>query len=180
MNRDFVNGLIEEATLLQSQITNHALYDQLATKDAPKRLIYGYIGEMVPWFRGTIGRACERAANTPYGDQKRLWLQWAVEEYGHAELLLNAIDLLGGNSSEWGKTQIYESEALCSYMWHIAYRGTYLDNAAGAFIATEGLLRQTLVRALETLGTQILSQRTLDPTKHCGDVRLAIGSELIF
>lgn len=144
-NKEFALGLVKATDETRKRIASHQLYDELDKKRAPRTLIYGFLGEMVPWFRGTMDRAIVRAQNTPYGDIKRTWLSWACEEFGHAEMLLEVIRLMGGDPTQWGNhTPIYESEALMSYMWKLAVRGSYLENAAGAFLATEGLLRHTM------------------------------------
>jgi pyrroloquinoline quinone (PQQ) biosynthesis protein C len=137
--------LAESSHSIRLRIAAHPLYDRMAEKKFPLRGVHGYLGEMSVWFRGTIDRATYRAQNTPYGPIKRTWLQWAAEEFGHAEMLLDVIQMMGGNPAEWGPhVPIYESEALMSYMWKLAVRGTYLENAAGAFLGTEGLLRHTM------------------------------------
>jgi pyrroloquinoline quinone (PQQ) biosynthesis protein C len=146
-NRQFAIRLAESTKSIRTEIASHELYARMERRELPLRGIYGYLGEMVPWFRGTMDRAIVRAQNTPYGPIKRTWLSWACEEFGHAEMLLEVIRLMGGDPSQWGThVPIYESEALMSYMWKLAVRGTYLENAAGAFLATEGLLRLTLPR----------------------------------
>lgn len=144
-NREFALRLADSTHSIRQRIASHEFYAKMERRELPLRGIYGYLGEMVPWFRGTMDRAIMRAQRTPYGEIKRTWLQWACEEYGHAEMLLEVIRLLGGNPKEWGEhVPIYESEALQSYMWKLAVRGDYLENASGAFLATEGLLRMTL------------------------------------
>jgi pyrroloquinoline quinone (PQQ) biosynthesis protein C len=144
-NRAFAIELAESTHSIRAKIGQHPLYAKMERRELPLPAIYGYLGEMVPWFRGTMDRAIVRAQNTPYGPIKRTWLQWACEEFGHAEMLLDVIRLMGGDPTKWGHhTPIYESEALMSYMWKLAVRGSYLENAAGAFLATEGLLRITL------------------------------------
>src|SRR5215470_18901025 len=127
-NRAFAVHLADSTNSLRLEIASHPLYARMDKKELPLRGIYGYLGEMVPWFRGTMDRAIVRAQNTPYGEIKRTWLAWACEEFGHAEMLLDVIRLMGGDPTSWGThVPIYESEALMSYMWKLAVRGTYLE-----------------------------------------------------
>jgi pyrroloquinoline quinone (PQQ) biosynthesis protein C len=146
-NRELAQTLVEIAHDIRTRIAAHPLYERMRQGQLPRRCVHAYLGEMVPWFRGTMDRAIVRAQASPYGEVKRTWLSWACEEYGHAEMLLEVIGLTGGVPAEWGEHEpIYESEALMSYMWKLAVRGTYLENAAGAFLGTEGLLQVTLPR----------------------------------
>src|SRR4051794_13559095 len=109
-NKRFAEHLAESTHSTRERIASHPLYAKMEKKELPLRGIYGYLGEMNPWFRGTMDRAIVRAQNTPYGPVKRTWLQWACEEFGHAEMLLEVIRLMGGKPNEWGEhVPIYES-----------------------------------------------------------------------
>jgi pyrroloquinoline quinone (PQQ) biosynthesis protein C len=144
-NGAFARSLVAISSHIRERIASHRLYQRMAVGQLPMHCIHGYLGEMVPWFRGTMDRAIVRAQGSPYGAVKRTWLSWACEEYGHAEMLLAVIGMTGGDPDRWERHEpVYESEALMSYMWKLAVRGTYLENAAGAFLGTEGLLQVTL------------------------------------
>src|SRR5437773_2393834 len=127
---EFAKQLVEATHSIRQSIANHPLYEKMERKELPLRAIYGYLGSMHPWFRGTMDRAIVRAQKTPYGDVKRTWLSWACEEFGHAEMLLEVIALMGGDPKEWADHDpSYEAEALISYMWKLAVTGSYLENA---------------------------------------------------
>jgi hypothetical protein len=153
-NAALVGRLMVRADALRERITGHRLYELMGEGRLSRPAIHGFLASLAHWFRGTLDRTIRRAQSTPYGPVKRNWLLWACEEFGHAEMLFDVVRSIGGDAGAWEKRRlIYEAEALVSYAWRLADQGTYLENAASAFLAGEGTLRLSCRRSGRTCAT---------------------------